>query len=214
MNPAAKARRSGARFRAVAPISIEKLPAPAPADISRPRVTTSPACELTNGAAAVPAASNRPPATTTGTGPWRSASAPNTGCTAPQTNCPIASARLILAMPRPVAVFSGERYRPIDCRTPKVTIRIAAAAHISSQPEPADCGSAAGVALVEPNLLLSRVRTAQLHQVAIDPSMQAGHLGITQRRIDRVLGHAPTRPGRGPLGTSGRRQAHFPTARV
>src|SRR5256885_10719206 len=138
MNPAAKARRSGARFRAVAPISIEKLPAPAPADISRPRVTTSRACELTNGAAAVPAASNRPPATTTGTGPWRSASAPNTGCTAPQTNCPIASARLILAMPRPVAVFSGERYRPIDCRTPKVTIRIAAAAHISGQPEPAD----------------------------------------------------------------------------
>src|SRR5687767_3099092 len=49
------------------------------------------------------------------------------GCEAPQTNCPIAIAKLIVAMPRPVVVFSGETNSPIDCRAPIVIIRMAAA---------------------------------------------------------------------------------------
>ncbi len=63
--------------------------------------------------------------------PNLSATAPNSGCAAPQTNWPIASAKLIDTMPRPVAVLIGDRNRPVDCRAPIVIIRIAADASSS-----------------------------------------------------------------------------------
>ncbi len=46
---------------------------------------------------------------------------------------PIASAKLMVAMPRPVAELSGEMNRPNDWRTPIVTIRKAAAARVTAK---------------------------------------------------------------------------------
>jgi len=48
-------------------------------------------------------------------------------------NCPMAMAKLMLAMPRPVAVLIGERNRPVVRRAPMVIIRMALAARISAQ---------------------------------------------------------------------------------
>src|SRR5450631_98532 len=49
----------------------------------------------------------------------------------PHVNWPMASARLIIVMPRPVELLSGETKSPIDCRAPIVTMRIAAAAMVT-----------------------------------------------------------------------------------
>ena len=118
---------------AVAPIRIEKLPAPAPAAPSRPRVTISPHCDDTNGVSAMPAINSKPPNTSTRPGPRWSASAPNSGCTAPQTNWPMARAKLISAMPRPVLWPIGLISRPCDWRMPMVISSIAVAASGSGQ---------------------------------------------------------------------------------
>src|SRR4029453_4513915 len=55
------------------------------------------------------------------------------GWITPHMSCPTASARLIMVMPRPVELFSGETNKPSDCRAPIVTIRIAAAAKVTIQ---------------------------------------------------------------------------------
>jgi hypothetical protein len=93
MKPAANGAFGGRRW-AVAPIRIEKLPAPAPAADSTPRVSISPNCELTKGVAAMPAASITPPSTITRPAPYLSATAPKTGCEAPHMNWPTAIAKL------------------------------------------------------------------------------------------------------------------------
>ncbi|MCY1443429.1 hypothetical protein D9M71_598440 [compost metagenome] len=133
IRPAAKERFSAGRRCAVAPISTEKLPAPAPAAISRPRVKLSPSGLVSSGASTRPATSRSVPPSSTGHAPRWSATAPNTGCTAPQTNCPIASAKLISTMLTPVLRWIGSTYSPDVCRTPMVTIRIAEAATSSPQ---------------------------------------------------------------------------------
>ena len=48
-------------------------------------------------------------------------------------NWPIAAARLIATMPRPVAAFSGAMNRPMVWREPIVIIRIAEAISSSNQ---------------------------------------------------------------------------------
>ncbi len=133
MKPEAKGRRAAGRRWAVAPIRIEKLPAPAPAAESTPMVSSRPHSELTNGVAARPPASSSAPSTITRAGPYLSAMAPKMGCEAPHMNWPMASAKLIVATPRPVAVFRGDRNRPVVRRAPMVIIRIALAARIRSQ---------------------------------------------------------------------------------
>jgi hypothetical protein len=80
MKPAANARRSAGRRCAVAPIRIEKLPAPAPAADRKPIVMIRPHCELMKGVSAVPAASSSAPRMITRAEPHLSATAPNTGC--------------------------------------------------------------------------------------------------------------------------------------
>src|SRR5438094_2789681 len=50
----------------------------------------------------------------------------------PHISCPTASARLIIVMPRPVELLRGETKSPSDCRAPIVTIRIAAAAIVTT----------------------------------------------------------------------------------
>ncbi|EKE17925.1 MAG: hypothetical protein ACD_10C00207G0001 [uncultured bacterium] len=52
---------------------------------------------------------------------------------APQVNCPTASARLMLAMPSPVVAPIGAMNSPSDWRAPMVTIRMPAAASVTSQ---------------------------------------------------------------------------------
>src|SRR5205823_4301867 len=116
----------------LAPIRIEKLPAPAPAADRTPSVMINPSSELISGVSAVPAASISVPAIITLTDPYLSAIAPKIGCDAPQTNWPTASAKLIDTMPRPVAVFSGDTKRPVVCRMPIVSIRIAAAVRLNN----------------------------------------------------------------------------------
>ena len=101
--PAAKERRSGGRRCSTEPIRIEKLPAPAPKALTTPSTAISCHSEATNGTSAVPTASITPPNTITRPGPKRSARAPKNGCEKPQVNCPIAIARLIDTMPKPVA---------------------------------------------------------------------------------------------------------------
>ena len=133
MKPDANARRSGGSRCAVAPIRMEKLPAPAPLADRMPSVTSRPHSVETNGVAARPPASRNAPSTMTGAGPYLSATAPNTGCDAPHMNWPTAMAKLIEAMPRPVAVFNGDRNRPVVRRAAIVIIRIALAARIRPQ---------------------------------------------------------------------------------
>src|SRR6202521_4395065 len=47
-------------------------------------------------------------------------------------NCPTASAKLMVVMPRPVDVLSGETNRPSDWRAPIVTIKMAAADSVTT----------------------------------------------------------------------------------
>jgi hypothetical protein len=47
-------------------------------------------------------------------------------------NCPTAIAKLIVTMPSPVLVFSGDTKSPSDWRAPIVTISIAAAINVIS----------------------------------------------------------------------------------
>ncbi len=133
ISPAAKDRRSAGSRCSTAPIRIEKLPAPAPNAVSTPSTRINWISVRTNGVSAMPAVSSSPPSTRMRPGPNRSASAPNTGCARPQLNWPIAAARLIATIPRPVAAFSGAMNRPIVWRAPIVIIRIAEAISSSSQ---------------------------------------------------------------------------------
>ena len=103
MKPAANDRCSGASRCAVAPIRMEKLPAPAPAAVNTPSVNIRPQAEVRCGVSASPSASSTAPSTSTPVEPRLSAMAPNTGCTAPHVNCPMARAKLIAAMPMPVS---------------------------------------------------------------------------------------------------------------
>ena len=95
-------------------MSTEKLPAPEPTAASTPRAITRPKPEVMSGVNAVPSESTISPATNTFPGPYRSAIAPATGWIAPHMNCPTASAKLMVVMPRPVDVLSGETNRPSD----------------------------------------------------------------------------------------------------
>jgi hypothetical protein len=76
---------------------------------------------------------------TTRAEPYLSAIAPKIGWVMPQTNWPIAIAKLILTMPRPVEVLSGETKSPVVTREPIVIIRMAAADSTSIQYARVEC---------------------------------------------------------------------------
>ena len=118
---------------AAAPISTEKLPAPAPTATSRPCVKIRPQLEPHSGVSAMPSAITTMPPSSTGRAPQRSAAAPASGWIAPQLNCAMAKAKLMVAMPRPVEVLIGPRNRPSDWRAPMVTIRMPAAARVMAR---------------------------------------------------------------------------------
>ena len=79
MKPDAKALFSGGRRCAVAPMRMEKLPAPAPAANSTPMLRMSIHSLETTVVSPAPAASIRAPAMSTELGPNRSAMAPKMG---------------------------------------------------------------------------------------------------------------------------------------
>src|SRR5271163_2215381 len=51
----------------------------------------------------------------------------------PHINCATASARLMAPTPSPVVLFRGDMKSPSDCRAPIVTMRMAAAASVTTQ---------------------------------------------------------------------------------
>jgi hypothetical protein len=112
---------------------MEKLPAPAPAAVSTPSIITRPKPLDMYGVSARPNATISAPITIIRTVPARSSSAPNTGCAAPHTNRPTAIAKLMVTIPRPVEVLSGDTRSPSDWRTPMVIIMITEVASTSGQ---------------------------------------------------------------------------------
>jgi hypothetical protein len=92
-----------------------------------PIANIKPKPELMKGVMAKPIANSKVPSTMTLKEPTRSASMPKSGCTAPHVNWATAIAKLIVTIPRPVEVFNGDKNKPMDCRIPMVTARIAAA---------------------------------------------------------------------------------------
>lgn len=93
---------------------MEKLPAPAPAATSTPRVSTSIDWLRAMVVSTLPTAMSTAPTTITRPGPQRSATTPKTGCEAPHTNWPIAMAKLMPATPNPVVPSRGGTKSPID----------------------------------------------------------------------------------------------------
>jgi hypothetical protein len=86
MMPAALPRLSSVNWLAAAPISTEKLPAPEPIANKRPSDTMRPKPDVMNGVTAMPSERTTNPATNTLPGPYRSATAPATGCATPHMN--------------------------------------------------------------------------------------------------------------------------------
>ena len=103
-----------------------------------------------NGVMKVPMATSSTPVSSTRPVPTLSAIAPAKGCVSPHHSWPKAKARLICPRPRPVAVFSEPRNRPIVWRVPMVSANTPAAAS-STSPSGQRCGSAdEGLFIVAP----------------------------------------------------------------
>ena len=92
---------------------------PAPPAAMTPITTSSSHAVCAYGVSAVPIATSTAPVAITRPEPKRSASAPATGCVMPHMSCAHANARLMAAMPSPVAEFSGPMNSACDWRTPK-----------------------------------------------------------------------------------------------
>ena len=126
--PVAIPRLSAGSMRVVAAISTEGPAMPAPPAASTPIANTSPAVLVISGVRMVPSATRLTPINSTRPAPTRSANAPAKGCVSPHQSWPKAKARLMLAMPRPVAELTSDRKRPIVCRVPIVSAKVPAAA--------------------------------------------------------------------------------------
>src|SRR3954469_13185114 len=105
------------------------------------------------------------------------------GCTAPQTNCPMAMARLMVAMPSPVEVFSGDRNSPCDCREPMVTMSSAAASRTMNQYE--------SVSLLRDMSVLLWQSRFQARQCLLKLGMQVCHKVTAKMLLQRDLRLAP-----------------------
>src|SRR3989442_13822468 len=100
--------------------------------------------------------------------------APAKGCVIPHISCATAKARLIEAMPRPVALFSGLMNSACDWRTPKTSANTSPAA-----------------AMIHHCLRSNRM------QQLVDQSVQRGEAPVTRLRAQarlRLLPQGPRRP--------------------
>jgi len=80
------------------------------------------------GVSTVPIMISTPPMAMTRPVPYLSANAPAIGCVTPHMSCAQANARLIEAMPRPVAELIGPMKSATDWRTPKTSAKTSPAA--------------------------------------------------------------------------------------
>jgi len=117
----------------VAAINTDGPAMPAPPAASTPMEKIRPAVVVIHGVMTVPAAINSMPTISTRPAPILSATAPANGCVRPHHNCPNANARLMLPIPRPVALFNGLRKSPIVWRVPIVMANAPPAASRTSQ---------------------------------------------------------------------------------
>ena len=131
--PVARPRFSAGISRVVAAISTAGPAMPAPPADNTPIARIKPAVVVMYGVMKVPSATSSAPANSTLPAPTLSAMAPANGWVRPHQSWPKAKARLMLPRPRPVAVLSGERNRPMVWRVPMVRAKVPAAASSTSQ---------------------------------------------------------------------------------
>src|SRR5438094_1051511 len=129
--PLARPRFSGGTARATADISTPRPAMPPPPAAITPMRSTSIQVVLACGVSTVPSITSTAPVATTRPVPYLSAIAPAIGCVMPHMSCATANARLIDAMPRPVAELSGPMKSATDCRTPKMSANTRPAATMS-----------------------------------------------------------------------------------
>ena len=101
---------------------------PPPPAATTPISSTSIQVLVACGVSTVPSITSTAPMAMTRPVPYLSATAPATGCVMPHMSCAQANARLIDAMPRPVAELSGPMNSATDWRTPKISANTSPAA--------------------------------------------------------------------------------------
>ena len=119
--PLARPRFSAGSARATADISTPSPAMPPPPAATTPMSSTSIHALVACGVSTVPSMTSTAPAATTRPVPYLSATAPAIGCVMPHMSCAQANARLIAAMPRPVAEWIGPMNSATDWRTPKMS---------------------------------------------------------------------------------------------
>src|SRR4051812_16082047 len=126
--PLASPRFSGGRARATEDISTPSPAMPLPPAEMMPMKRISIQVVLAYGVSTVPSMTNTPPMATIRPVPYLSAKAPATGCVIPHMSCAHAKARLIEAIPKPVAELIGPMNSATDWRTPKISANTSPAA--------------------------------------------------------------------------------------
>src|SRR5256885_16846762 len=117
--------------------------------------------------------------------------APAKGCVIPHISCATAKARLIEAMPRPVALFSGLMNSACDWRTPKTSANTSPAA-----------------AMIHHCLRSNRM------QQLLDQSVQRGEAPLPRLRAQARLRLLPQGPRRPQGAAAFRRDQHRLAARI
>src|SRR3954466_5234344 len=126
--PVARPRFSGGSTRATDDMSTPRPAMPLPPADTTPMSTINIQAVVAYGVSTVPSMTSRPPMAMTRPVPYLSANAPATGCVTPHMSCAQANARLIDAMPRPVAELIWPMKSATDWRTPKTTAKTSPAA--------------------------------------------------------------------------------------
>src|SRR6266850_524783 len=118
--PLAMPRFSGGSARATADISTPSPAMPPPPAATTPIRRTSIQVLVAYGVSTVPSMTSTAPVAITRPVPYLSATAPAIGCVMPHMSCAQAKARLMAAMPKPVAELIGPMNSATDWRTPKM----------------------------------------------------------------------------------------------
>src|SRR5258706_14954738 len=129
----------------------------------------------------------------------RSATMPASGCVRPHQSWPKANARLMLASPRPVAVFTLPRNRPIDWRAPMVSAKLPpAASSTRAIGGRLRCGADPAV-----GSFIVGLRFIEELQTVIENRVQCRHLLRAEALVQRQLRLFPGPLAFGALGAAG-----------
>ena len=126
--PLARPRFSGGSARATEDMSTPRPAMPLPPAETMPMRRISVQVVLAYGVSTVPSITSTPPMAMTRPVPYLSANAPAIGCVMPHMSCAQANARLMAAMPSPVAELIGPMKSATDWRTPKISANTSPAA--------------------------------------------------------------------------------------